>query len=1746
MKKVFKLLISILCFLPFVMNVKAVCNDKELNDFVEKLEIKFLAPSKKEDYDAEFLKKHKYNTEFEYAYFFYLSEKEYKGEGIEKVVELEAYDGAGVKGIWKYHESIAKYAVGGYNGVKEEEYKLILKGVSGSCKGEILKTTSYIVPQFNMYRQTAYCEKYPEHELCARFTDATKDMNDAQFGKAMAEYERSINPQNNKWKDLILKYYAYVLCAVVPAIIVAIYYRRRINRYIKLRNREEDRHVMRKKKAGLFIILFLLLITNVRAQSTECPIKVVTTRTIATIPGTKVSVNHCGWGGGGWGTVASGHFDGLSNAGGVPYYASVSTCGGDHFEGYLRRCVTRKEMTINRDDTSLQDANPYLDGLTDKYAGAENLESAILAGEKASHVTIENGKVKDLTLKDGNGYVEEGTHSVKSTGTDVHDDGQCCMKYELRTVSNYYPGCEKTNSCSSTANVCVHYGQLCHDVGCDEAGKECSKEFSTTWGGRRFDGTDEGDATYEAECPIKAKKMHDDCVDAGWASCTLEECEQGSSDLKCPSYPCEATTSYVEPTIDTYDINQTDAFCVNPGSPAGSSYNDVEIDVNKCASSNSSVDCGFANILVEAKYHNKFTVPEDPTQSEITEPVIALATRLWGAYTNQGGYNTTGLGTYTGADCTVDLDGSLGAGSDALDPASAFKTCYEMIYLKPGTKIPSNTAINVYRQTVEKMLSLNNVTDIDLGKYETLSSVEIKDAKQIFKGIKCDVPDPGKPNVGSGDGVICSQNTPEMSYALALFFNTKNGNKHLKDHLNKLYGGLSVIPVNISISSQSQIKNVEMDMPEEVEEYCEELDENGTCKISKTIINIDYSEEITEESKRIDCSKLDELVKNKTITQEQADTISNYCNVKVKEIRAYHPGGYTEYTAEGYRECIDTGRLDENNMVVYNCNTKFTRVDNTISEVTACQKSTCIVQTKIYADCSMSISKIQAIIQYKGSQSVKGIKKYVSCNSPNPEGDINNQFLFKIEEYDKIKPVDVPDDTETILEATVNCNAECQDMHTRRTKQECDYPQYSSIVGTGRKSKGSYSIADGVKSYETSIHDPSLSCILHASPMDKVTYDYSDYFGVNTDICRIYCSDSVHYYLPDKTVTYAGLNLKYDIEFGTSLHNEEYGKYRYSLSNNDSNNEYIKEYRGKNKSKQFLTSIIEMRRDCVSEIYYDNLSNGKKFSEIASRYGFTKDSDAATFREIIGDKISWKGLYDAVLLRSDYHHNVLDNNKGNPLGRENRRNEILTKLIYDLYNCNLYSEIPIAQPKDNTVGPIYENVIKKYYSENFGFEDCELNDDKNTCIGFEGMTYNGGAKYAKDSAAVKNGSISEVGDARDSILYKYTLELNPKNPKEDKNNPRISQITNVRYCKGADCFSYLTPTKFYKEPGDGDNTDTLDITEGSYLLPYARKKTVNIEYDGESKTDEVFYYTNTKEKKERDIPINDYAYFTVSTKVGFYNVSKFQAEEYTGDVYDVTDEKNYMGESSNYREEVNKNRTSVNENPVNKGLYPVAVTPNECAVVENSKTASNYYACEHKSYAGETNTYYRNFGKGNGTSPKTLDKFYDTINNDSATTFTCYFISKYALDDSPQVIFRNIELKDFFPIDRTVGKNWATEPAQKYVNETERYVDANGTLQYYDKHLEYSYTLTQSTIKKIREYNEKIRKYTNPYTEKPNGSVSDNRYHSITSKFLEAIDTGEEEIGQLGIINNMPDKMNGYGYVRGVSEYTHELRDKKD
>ena len=220
MKKVM-LIISLIALLTFTSTINASCNSEELNEWATKVEAKFTLSSEIN------------NGKFGYAYF--LSIEPYRSD-----VKIRVIDGKGKKANGKtfdYFENEKKYtfyAVGCYNNLNEETYTIEVYGNDkGKCKDQLLKKLTYTVPRFNRQVNTKYCAKFPEHELCQIYTNATKDMSINEFNDIMSSYEKANKKTDNSLINGIISLLKYLIYILIPFGIITIIYVRKIQKYNK-------------------------------------------------------------------------------------------------------------------------------------------------------------------------------------------------------------------------------------------------------------------------------------------------------------------------------------------------------------------------------------------------------------------------------------------------------------------------------------------------------------------------------------------------------------------------------------------------------------------------------------------------------------------------------------------------------------------------------------------------------------------------------------------------------------------------------------------------------------------------------------------------------------------------------------------------------------------------------------------------------------------------------------------------------------------------------------------------------------------------------------------------------------------------------------------------------------------------------------------------------------------------------------------------------------------------------------------------------------------------------------------------------------------------------------------------------------------------------------------------------------------------------------------------------------------------
>lgn len=1054
----------------------------------------------------------------------------------------------------------------------------------------------------------------------------------------------------------------------------------------------------------------------------------------------------------------------------------------------------------------------------------------------------------------------KGSYHLVSTGQ--------CSEQSICLCNTFKISCTLSNPCSVWTLSKDVDGDEVYDPS-DGDTRYCSKyTYSSSTGSTSItlDGKDTGECADASMKPSNSdavaacKDKYPDRTVTGASVGTIEKTQY---QVTYPMYICKSQKYKVRNMreakyyIKNSSGEKVDVYCVNPADEAPNDTtgaNEYPIEVSSCESSNSTPDCGYANIMIEGYYRKHLK-----GNNKYSYAVIGAAMRLWGAHIGASGYTDTGI---------ADED-------DNTEPKSidVTKDDDNGDWLKFVPDDKTGKFVNVFKETSKFMLEnatnagyrpgTNDIYDINTGV----------DFPMNIHAITCDAKNMG---VFCGTGVEHS----DYLYSLSLFVNTVQGNPDMQNHLNEILkkenpnyvasneptGATADILVGNKVKITYSLKRgVEID--------CNTLDDDTAndlgCKLEQKIIIKTAQGQVIEERDSYDYCK------------------KNYCYVVVE----YDKGMITCDIAEKVTIEVPTYQTCENNT-----------------------------------------------------------KKYVSCSSSptNP-----NQIMFgfdpnaKCDEYDG--------DPIKTIETAFNCDA-CHDG-AQLEIPNCDVNKNEKYV-------------------KRTASDPSLNCILHKSSLTEQTnqngkryYDYSSMFGVNTNICKVYCSDKVTYYMAPKKDVYSGLQLKYDIESSVFPSRPQ-----------------------AEKSSHALTSIVQVKRDCVSEIFYDNIP-----------FDYNKNWEVAY--GVSGEINNWKDLYNAVYENS---------------AKENDRKEVLNELIYDLYSCNFFNDAAIK----NSTKVDGKNIISKpKNSKNaYGVAIDILNKTEEYCNGKDCVTgkirYEGGAQYITPN---------------DSYLYTGQNGIDPALSTEEN----VFNGLNVKYCDKGECFKGSVNGKF-----------TEDYSSAS----------------SSTNTEKVKWNNSTKV----NVPANDYAIFSYSLEADLYNSTRYQIEDYTGNVTVVKN-----------------NKYDENLLTMDKYLYPIAQSvQNRCTVVKD-KSSSNYgkYVCDVNydirvpvitSYNKLTDFEKKNVGTIAFLRNFSNDDLTDKIN--SAATYACAYTVTDKTGGEKGFAFRNIDLNNPVPVERD-GTNWdasGNSDYAKYVGEVIQEIKNSGENNLYatDYYLEYSYELTPNTIDAIRSYNQ--------------------------------------------------------------------------
>lgn len=634
--------------------------------------------------------------------------------------------------------------------------------------------------------------------------------------------------------------------------------------------------------------------------------------------------------------------------------------------------------------------------------------------------------------------------------------------------------------------------------------------------------------------------------------------------------------------------NSIAVYCINPADePPGKSQVNT-FDATQCVSSNSTPECGFANILIEGYYRSVIK-----GNGNYSYAVIGAAMRLWSAHVGNSGFKDTGIADED--DTTIDSENAW-------------------LHYVPGPNI-NGPYLNVFKATLEHYENNNG--------YRTVSSIYEVDTVTGGGISKLQTVACSKDRMG----IFCSGDTGNYLYALSLYTNTVQGNKDMLQHLNEI--NFRNNPGVLDANNNDPVSYT-------------------TTILSETKVSISYK---LRENVDIECSTLPDEIKN-----------SNLCKVNQQAIVK-----------------------DQNGNTLGTAN---------ITEYDYCKKNYCYVEIEFSPgtlNCNV-IDKFVLKARVTKQCGANSVKSYYACSNPS-----EHQIMYSFEPDSKCG-----DDPTTIeeMESSFRCNL-CEDDAVVNVKS-CD--SSSPVTNT--------------------VSDPSLNCILHktsgssssiSSKTAKGAYDYSDTFKVNTDICRVYCSDKVNYKVSGRKTVATSFQLSYDIERDLGLSRS-----------------------GDNR----LVSIIEMERDCVSEIFYNQ------------PFDYVKDwSKAYGLGNVEID--NWKDLYNALAEKSK---------------DENDRKELLNKLVYDLYNCNFYKDIVGAT--GGKIG-IPLDSVNSYDIANDLLQKTRQYCYNNECVsGY--LKYEGGAEFINP----RNENELRVGSTENNPYLVSTV------------GSQTSSI-NIKYCKKDRCFRQI-------------------------------------------------------------------------------------------------------------------------------------------------------------------------------------------------------------------------------------------------------------------------------------------------------------------------------------------------------------------
>lgn len=217
MKKVKFLLFSLMLVFVFSDKVLAVCEDEELNFWLESAHIEAMEDQEMDIYDESGNLLRTHQKKYNYLLLVYPELNNVYAKVKDSLTDKEY--------IVNYDPDFATISIGSMIHNVKKKYTITLYGTSDSaCPNEKLKTLTYEANPYNKYMITSYCIEYPYDEKC-KFDSDAGTMSEKEFNDYVTKQLETKEVENMSWIAkvwfYIKKYWYYV---VIPVVLISIFY----------------------------------------------------------------------------------------------------------------------------------------------------------------------------------------------------------------------------------------------------------------------------------------------------------------------------------------------------------------------------------------------------------------------------------------------------------------------------------------------------------------------------------------------------------------------------------------------------------------------------------------------------------------------------------------------------------------------------------------------------------------------------------------------------------------------------------------------------------------------------------------------------------------------------------------------------------------------------------------------------------------------------------------------------------------------------------------------------------------------------------------------------------------------------------------------------------------------------------------------------------------------------------------------------------------------------------------------------------------------------------------------------------------------------------------------------------------------------------------------------------------------------------------------------------------------------------